>query len=97
MALNNWVHMVVVYHGLNTGVVFSCYFNGQLVNIFDGIAGDLSGTGNLPGKMTLGSRYPNRRVTSNNVMLVDEIVMWDGQLNETQIKRLAVAHLKNEL
>ena len=93
--------MVIVYHGLNDGEGFSYYFNGLLVRIDDSSSRPLSSdTGSFPGRMTLGSQFPLAAVIGN-IMLVDEIVMWDEQLNEqlneTQIKRLAVAHLNDEL
>ena len=97
VALNTWVHVVIVYHGLNDGEGFSSYFNGQLVRIDDSSSTSLSSSGNLPGKMTLGSQFPDALSASGNIMLVDEITMWDGKLNETHIRHLAAAHLNDEL
>ena len=97
VALNTWVHVVIVYHGPNNGEGFSYYFNGQFVKIDDSSSRPLSGAGNFPGKMTLGSQLPDMLGLSGNIMLVDEIVMWHEQLDETQIRHLAAAHLNDEL
>ena len=50
-----------------------------------------------PGKMTIGSEFPDILSSSGNIVWVDEIIIWDEQLDETQIRHLAVTYLSGEL
>ena len=89
-ALNSWIHLTIVFRSLIDGEGFFFYFNGQLIGI-ETTADDRNSpsTGDLPSKMTLGSQYPDVLEESDNIMLVDEIILWNGKLDDVQIRQLA--------
>ena len=92
----SWLHVVFVFHYFNAdGIAFSYYFNGQLIVQYAQSRNPI-GSGSLPGVMTLGSISPDV-FQNGNTELIDELIMWDEQLNETQIRHLAASYLNEEL
>ena len=96
-ALNSWIHLTIVFRSLIDGEGFFFYFNGQLIVDDISSTDPITSSGNLPGKMTLGSRSPNMIQSSGNIMLVDEILLWDEQLDAEQIRHLAILFLSEDL